>query len=570
MTAHSFAAVLPPDPVSQRLREHADALTSFVKEWTDNHLVLLQQIPVAEHKPLSEATVDPCGVELEVQEDAGESALKGEAVAKDSKSTHLDDEHRMISYKKKENSKHISKKKNEFLQIIDSVHDTMTPQIERSLSHHSVKGVMRSVFDVAAWFFPHFTQVVLLADALVIALQTDFDVSHAEGEKNLLLEWLGISFTLYYILEIVAKICHDGPGAFCRGPDRRWHWFDTCLTVQATYDQILPLLGLSPKVNLSFLRMLRLLKILKLLRLIRLLRNFRELRLILGAAFCSLRVLAWASLLVLAITFFFGVSILQMRLSNLESNKDTVNIEKYWGSVSASMLTLCKATMGGQDWEFLAAPLESVGPHAQAALILYIFIYAYGITNVINSIFIETTIENSNRDNRMIMQRQLEMKEDYIDKLQILFDVMDDDGNGVVSLKEFEHHASQEEMGAFLAALEIEATDAKHLFEVLSRGGCEDVDLDHFITGCFKLKGAAKSLDLISLGYEQKHVGRDQNQFFQESKILLHSMCELSKQQNEFFNEVKSHGAHIELAADQENDAASAGMDVHRKPLLRL
>merc|ERR1719401_3271473 len=54
-------------------------------------------------------------------------------------------------------------------------------------------------------------------------------------------------------------------------------------------------------------------------------------------------------------------------------------------------------------------------------------------------------------------------------------------------------------MIAFCSSLDIELLDVDLFFNVLSSNGRRSVDLETFVVGCIKLRGLAKSMDLIEL-----------------------------------------------------------------------
>merc|ERR1712232_674926 len=71
------------------------------------------------------------------------------------------------------------------------------------------------------------------------------------------------------------------------------------------------------------------------------------------------------------------------------------------------------------------------------------------------------------------------------------------------------NHLSSEEMVAFCTSLEIDATDVAQFFSILSAGGNRSVDVETFVIGCIKLKGFAKSMDLMDLTIRLKNYFQD-------------------------------------------------------------
>merc|ERR1712217_592270 len=76
-------------------------------------------------------------------------------------------------------------------------------------------------------------------------------------------------------------------------------------------------------------------------------------------------------------------------------------------------------------------------------------------------------------------------------------------------------------MHAFAKSLEIDITDAKQFFLILSGNGRRTVDIETFVVGCIKLKGTAKSMDLMDLMYSHKRAATKQAEFNLFCKVRL-------------------------------------------------
>merc|ERR1712167_419622 len=63
---------------------------------------------------------------------------------------------------------------------------------------------------------------------------------------------------------------------------------------------------------------------------------------------------------------------------------------------------------------------------------------------------------------------------------------------------------------AFAESLEIEAGDLQQFFTILSANGSRRVDLETFVIGCIKLRGMAKSMDLMDLLLSHRQLSNEQ------------------------------------------------------------
>mmetsp|Transcript_61352 Transcript_61352/g.109179 ORF Transcript_61352/g.109179 Transcript_61352/m.109179 type:complete len:115 (+) Transcript_61352:2-346(+) len=87
-----------------------------------------------------------------------------------------------------------------------------------------------------------------------------------------------------------------------------------------------------------------------------------------------------------------------------------------------------------------------------------------------------------------------------------LFNKMEMDANARVTAEEFSKHIHDTKMVAFCEAMEVEPADLIAFFSALSGNGKHSVDLDTFVVGCMKLRGTAKSADLMEALMEIRKV----------------------------------------------------------------
>ena len=80
-----------------------------------------------------------------------------------------------------------------------------------------------------------------------------------------------------------------------------------------------------------------------------------------------------------------------------------------------------------------------------------------------------------------------------------LFQKMDDEGNGSLTLTHFEKHFQDEEVKVLFEALELGATDAWTLFLSLDHNEDYQILPEEFLEGCLQLRGTAKAIDVFML-----------------------------------------------------------------------
>merc|ERR1719329_1508884 len=184
----------------------------------------------------------------------------------------------------------------------------------------------------------------------------------------------------------------------------------------------------------------------------------------------------WSVVLIMAMNFMFGICFAQgvaeylvldrLGGEDLGSEEDAAEKEEmtqrmhdYWGSVGTSMLSLFMAGTGGADWGDLASPLWTLGIHYYCIFCFYIAFFIFVLMNSVTSIFVDSVTQYSDKDQHQIIQDQLRNKREYMGKIAALYEALDTDCSGDLSLEEFSAGMNNPEMLAFAASLDIEATD---------------------------------------------------------------------------------------------------------------
>merc|ERR1719343_355439 len=103
-----------------------------------------------------------------------------------------------------------------------------------------------------------------------------------------------------------------------------------------------------------------------------------------------------------------------------------------------------------------------------------------------------------------MIERELDLKEQYVQEMHALFGHMDEDNSGTVSFDEITSYLEDPRVRSYFQVLGLDPHDSYRLFEVLDDDGSGEVVLDEFIDGCLRLKGHARSIDLYGLIHNVK------------------------------------------------------------------
>ena len=111
----------------------------------------------------------------------------------------------------------------------------------------------------------------------------------------------------------------------------------------------------------------------------------------------------------------------------------------------------------------------------------------------------------------------------------------DINGDGTITIEEFQTHLKDPKVRAHLASVGLAVHEALGLFKLLDVDHSGGIAIEEFVVGCMRLKGGAKSIDLATLMYENKRMVERFTSFDQNTR--------------ENFSLVRFRGAH-RLRAD--------------------
>merc|ERR1712032_1441447 len=126
--------------------------------------------------------------------------------------------------------------------------------------------------------------------------------------------------------------------------------------------------------------------------------------------------------------------------------------------------------------------------------------------NVLTAVFIESTMQNTQQDREFVIQNEMSAKRHFMHTMEFLFDELDSNGSGKISLNELEAHLHEPHVAAYFSALDLDIKRVRKLFMLIDWDRSGGIDREEFTFGCLRLKGAAKSLDLAILDGEVKSI----------------------------------------------------------------
>uniref|UniRef100_A0A7S0AQ50 EF-hand domain-containing protein n=1 Tax=Pyrodinium bahamense TaxID=73915 RepID=A0A7S0AQ50_9DINO len=172
--------------------------------------------------------------------------------------------------------------------------------------------------------------------------------------------------------------------------------------------------------------------------------------------------------------------------------------------------------VGGVSWTDVVRPLEKISLVYRALYAFYIAFVVIGVLNVLTGIFVERACELSGLDRDLVIQTQLKRDETFLMEMQRIFEEADADGSGSISWEEFKGYLENDRVKAYLSAQQLDAFDARTFFDILNGESGNEMSIEQFIVGCQRLRGQAKSVDLVALLHETRSMSRKLKMFMRK------------------------------------------------------
>lgn len=412
--------------------------------------------------------------------------------------------------------------------------------------------------------FDYFIATIVLLNTLLIGAQIHHEAVSTSNEVIFdILEYMcaGIFF-----LELMLRFVCLG-GNYCNKDERYWASFDVFLVVLSCVDIVMNVVwgGAEdlPGPGASSGKILKMIRMARVMRVLRMVRFLGELRVMVRMIIQSTFSLFWLLVLLATLMYVFAILLTQGATTYLttppeggvigDEPSNAKAVRDAYGSLFLSMYTLFKAMTDGMSWHIAADALESVGFFYFVLFLGYIFFTLFSVLNIVTGVFVDGAIQLANEDRSLLIKKETCARVAQASHLMDLLAEMDTDESGTITLSEFEASMRDPKIEQFMAALQVDHTQAQELFNLLDTDGSGSIDIDEFVEGMQRIRGEAKSLDihLLRNGVRMMHrtlydlIDCIRSELLQQPGASLQvGTAESSAEQNdEALNENRSNGS---------------------------
>merc|ERR1712232_996528 len=122
----------------------------------------------------------------------------------------------------------------------------------------------------------------------------------------------------------------------------------------------------------------------------------------------------------------------------------------------------------------------------------------FAVIGVINGVFMQETFNVASSDDQLMMRQRERAAKLHTKKMKALFEAADESGDGFLDYDEFMTIITKPEVKSWLAAQQLDVSDAELMF-VLMDDGDGEITAPELVKAAAKLKGPARSIDLHNL-----------------------------------------------------------------------
>jgi len=175
---------------------------------------------------------------------------------------------------------------------------------------------------------------------------------------------------------------------------------------------------------------------------------------------------------------------------------------EYFGTFSRSMLTMTELTLGNfvPVCRFINENVDEWHGHLLA---IYKVVIGFALLRVVSGVFLLETFKAASSDDELMVVQKKRATQRHESKMMQLFNRAAIDGH--VQKEKFGEILQDKTVRTWLSAQEIEPGDGSLLFDLMDDGD-HRLSSSELTKGLTRLKGAAKSVDVVSLLYVTTHI----------------------------------------------------------------
>jgi len=339
--------------------------------------------------------------------------------------------------------------------------------------------------------------IAIVLNTVMLGLETDLAPDSADAEDRILWIVSESLFILVFLVEIPLRMYLER----WRWPWSPWNWIDvTVLTLAIVETWILAFLEAGGR--LQVIALVRIVRLVRLVRVVRLIRMFRALY-VTVMAFKE----ALSGLFYICIIMVGGVYVCAIFMTAAVGRSDLRYLElgnisgsERFGSVLRSMYSLFEL-MTLEGWQQVGRPLVAEQPFMAIFFFGFIMIFTFGLLNMVVAVVVEKTLLQARRLEQLDTDQMQKEVARELEQMRLAFIACDVNHDNMIDRDEFASALQETNLespkGRLLVCLDrlgIPTDDALTLFDILDSDASGELSMQEFLNGCARVLGASDPL----------------------------------------------------------------------------
>merc|ERR1712107_318572 len=175
-----------------------------------------------------------------------------------------------------------------------------------------------------------------------------------------------------------------------------------------------------------------------------------------------------------------------------------------FGTFSRTMITMMEFTMGN-FMPVCSLLIEHVDEMYGHLVLVYKMAIGFAVISVIRGVFLHETFKAASSDDEPMVMQKNRAQKSHEKKMRRLFSQAHVSNEGGMQRSEFEELLRDDTVRVWLAAQDVDVGDANLLFDLMDDGD-ERLTPTELVKGVARLRGPARSLDLVELMHNTNHL----------------------------------------------------------------
>jgi len=410
--------------------------------------------------------------------------------------------------------------------------------------------------------FNIFIGVIIIMNAVTIGLEANVRVEAGGDEISTVWYIFEVLFCLLFICELTSRLYFHGLRYFTdqahevRMLLRSGHYRDALdaflqgLQLSSTFDMFVVVMSVIDTFILQvldlggvlrFTTFMRFVRIMRLIRLVRLLKLTKELWMVASSLGHAMKILAWVFVVMAMLLFISGMLVTAEIGSNDElyndyytkvvygTTREGWDHELYFKTIFRSMFTLFQM-MTLESWtDNIARHIVRNQPAMLIFIIIFLAVLTFGLMNIVIAIVVENTLAQAERDEKRLTKAKEKDRLKVFSQLRDIFVEADVDQSGSLDVQEVIDVIARPEIYNKLKMIDFPVENPVQIFTLLDYDDSGELSIDEFISGCLRMKGAAKSKDLLVAQVAVDQMKRSFDAFEEEMKTCHEKIEDLQR-----------------------------------------